>query len=171
MPQIPREPHDDDAEVRDDAPTEKAPQLESDEAPPAEAAAADEEDRPRESRVSVVSRPKEGDDDEYQWHTGAQRPHGAEDADRVRRRPQGLRPQQDPPGPEHGHSRGQDLDDPGAVGTGKSVCIKHMVGLLYPDEGDVLVHGQSVPNMQDDDLFEMRKKFGVLSRTSRSSAR
>jgi phospholipid/cholesterol/gamma-HCH transport system ATP-binding protein len=50
----------------------------------------------------------------------------------------------------------------GPSGTGKSVCIKHMVGLLYPDEGDVMVHGESVPNMRDDDLFEMRKKFGVL---------
>ena len=50
----------------------------------------------------------------------------------------------------------------GPSGTGKSVCIKHMVGLLYPDDGDVLVHGESVPNMEDDDLFEMRKKFGVL---------
>ena len=37
-----------------------------------------------------------------------------------------------------------------------------MVGLLYPDEGDILVHGESVPNMHDDELFEMRKKFGVL---------
>ena len=50
----------------------------------------------------------------------------------------------------------------GPSGTGKSVCIKHMVGLLYPDQGDVLVHGESVPGMADDDLFEMRKKFGVL---------
>jgi phospholipid/cholesterol/gamma-HCH transport system ATP-binding protein len=50
----------------------------------------------------------------------------------------------------------------GPSGTGKSVCIKHMVGLLYPDEGDVLVHGQSVPDMSDDDLFAMRRKFGVL---------
>ena len=50
----------------------------------------------------------------------------------------------------------------GPSGTGKSVCIKHMVGLLYPDEGDVLVHGESVPNMPDDQLFEMRKKFGLL---------
>ena len=50
----------------------------------------------------------------------------------------------------------------GPSGTGKSVCIKHMVGLLYPDDGDVLVHGESVPNMQDDELFDMRKKFGVL---------
>jgi phospholipid/cholesterol/gamma-HCH transport system ATP-binding protein len=50
----------------------------------------------------------------------------------------------------------------GPSGTGKSVCIKHMVGLLYPDEGDVLVHGRSVPSMADGELFEMRKKFGVL---------
>ncbi|HEX3802108.1 MAG TPA: ATP-binding cassette domain-containing protein [Solirubrobacteraceae bacterium] len=50
----------------------------------------------------------------------------------------------------------------GPSGTGKSVCIKHMVGLLYPDSGDVLVHGQSVPDMPDDQLFEMRKKFGLL---------
>jgi phospholipid/cholesterol/gamma-HCH transport system ATP-binding protein len=50
----------------------------------------------------------------------------------------------------------------GPSGTGKSVCIKHMVGLLYPDEGDVVVQGQSVPSLSDHDLFEMRKKFGVL---------
>jgi phospholipid/cholesterol/gamma-HCH transport system ATP-binding protein len=50
----------------------------------------------------------------------------------------------------------------GPSGTGKSVCIKHMVGLLYPDEGDVLVQGLSVPDMTDDELFAMRKKFGVL---------
>ncbi len=50
----------------------------------------------------------------------------------------------------------------GPSGTGKSVCIKHMVGLLYPDRGDILVHGHSVPNMPDSELFEMRKKFGLL---------
>jgi len=50
----------------------------------------------------------------------------------------------------------------GPSGTGKSVCIKHMVGLLYPDQGDVLVHGESVPHMTDDELFAMRRKFGVL---------
>jgi phospholipid/cholesterol/gamma-HCH transport system ATP-binding protein len=50
----------------------------------------------------------------------------------------------------------------GPSGTGKSVTIKHLVGLLYPDEGDVLVDGRSVPDLTDDELFEMRKKFGVL---------
>jgi phospholipid/cholesterol/gamma-HCH transport system ATP-binding protein len=50
----------------------------------------------------------------------------------------------------------------GPSGTGKSVCIKHIVGLLYPDAGDVIVHGRSVPSLPDKELFEMRKKFGVL---------
>jgi phospholipid/cholesterol/gamma-HCH transport system ATP-binding protein len=50
----------------------------------------------------------------------------------------------------------------GPSGTGKSVCIKHIVGLLYPDQGDVIVHGQSIPSLSDADLFETRRKFGVL---------
>ncbi len=50
----------------------------------------------------------------------------------------------------------------GPSGTGKSVCIKHIVGLLYPDQGDVIVHGQSIPSLPDGELFELRKKFGVL---------
>jgi phospholipid/cholesterol/gamma-HCH transport system ATP-binding protein len=50
----------------------------------------------------------------------------------------------------------------GPSGTGKSVCIKHIVGLLYPDQGDVLVQGVSIPSLADADLFEIRKKFGVL---------
>jgi phospholipid/cholesterol/gamma-HCH transport system ATP-binding protein len=50
----------------------------------------------------------------------------------------------------------------GPSGTGKSVCIKHIVGLLYPDSGDVIVQGQSVPGLPDEALFEMRRKFGVL---------
>jgi phospholipid/cholesterol/gamma-HCH transport system ATP-binding protein len=50
----------------------------------------------------------------------------------------------------------------GPSGTGKSVCIKHIVGLMYPDQGDVIVHGESIPSLKDDDLFELRKKFGVL---------
>jgi phospholipid/cholesterol/gamma-HCH transport system ATP-binding protein len=50
----------------------------------------------------------------------------------------------------------------GPSGTGKSVCIKHIVGLLYPDEGDVIVHGHSIPSLPDAELFELRKKFGVL---------
>jgi phospholipid/cholesterol/gamma-HCH transport system ATP-binding protein len=116
------------------------------------------------SRVSVVSELSDDDvDDEYQWHEDdKQRAHGGEDAlefidvHKAFGRNQILR------GLNMGLPEDRISMILGPSGTGKSVCIKHMVGLLYPDEGDVLVHGQSVPNMADDELFEMRKKFGVL---------
>jgi phospholipid/cholesterol/gamma-HCH transport system ATP-binding protein len=100
--------------------------------------------------------------DEYQWHTGLNRPTGVPDAvefvdvHKAFGRNKILR------GLNMGLPEGKISMILGPSGTGKSVCIKHMVGLLYPDEGDVLVHGESVPNMTDDELFEMRKKFGVL---------
>jgi phospholipid/cholesterol/gamma-HCH transport system ATP-binding protein len=50
----------------------------------------------------------------------------------------------------------------GPSGTGKSVLIKHLIGLLFPDRGDVLVHGRSVPNMTMRELLEVRKRFGIL---------
>ena len=101
-------------------------------------------------------------DDEYKWHTGLNRPTGRPDAvefvdvHKAFGRNRILR------GLNMGLPEGMISMILGPSGTGKSVCIKHMVGLLYPDEGDILVHGESVPNMLDDELFEMRKKFGVL---------
>ena len=50
----------------------------------------------------------------------------------------------------------------GPSGTGKSVLIKHLIGLLFPDYGDILVHGRSVPHMTTSQLLEMRQKFGIL---------
>jgi phospholipid/cholesterol/gamma-HCH transport system ATP-binding protein len=50
----------------------------------------------------------------------------------------------------------------GPSGTGKSVLLKHLIGLLFPDAGDVLVHGQSVPRMRMSELLEMRRRFGIL---------
>jgi phospholipid/cholesterol/gamma-HCH transport system ATP-binding protein len=50
----------------------------------------------------------------------------------------------------------------GPSGTGKSVLLKHIVALLYPDAGDIRVFGKSVVKMNDDDLFAMRENFGVL---------
>ena len=113
---------------------------------------------PDSSRVTVVSEP----DDEFRWHTGTQRPHGMPDAvefvdvHKAFGRNKILR------GLNMGLPEGKISMILGPSGTGKSVCIKHMVGLLYPDQGDIIVHGESVPNMQDDELFAMRKKFGVL---------
>src|SRR5690606_35411135 len=88
---------------------------------------------------------EEDDSDPYRWHTGEKRDHGGEDAieviDLVK---------------QFGNTRilnGLNLGLPddqismvlGPSGTGKSVLIKHVVGLLYPDSGDVLVHGESIP--------------------------
>jgi phospholipid/cholesterol/gamma-HCH transport system ATP-binding protein len=114
------------------------------------------------SRMSVVSEPERADDDEYKWHTGEQRPTGVKDAiefvdvHKAFGRNKILR------GLNMGIPEDKISMILGPSGTGKSVCIKHMVGLLYPDQGDVIVKGQSVPNMHDDELFDMRKRFGVL---------
>ncbi len=50
----------------------------------------------------------------------------------------------------------------GPSGTGKSVLLKHLIGLLRPDRGHIYVDGQDVPNLPERDLYEVRKMFGVL---------
>jgi phospholipid/cholesterol/gamma-HCH transport system ATP-binding protein len=50
----------------------------------------------------------------------------------------------------------------GRSGCGKSVLIKHIVGLLYPDEGFVKVEGQKVDEMNMEELYTLRRKFGFL---------
>jgi len=57
---------------------------------------------------------------------------------------------------------GQSLVVIGASGTGKSVLLKHIVGLLRPDSGEVWFDGQRVDTLADRDLMEMRKRFGFL---------
>src|SRR5687768_8059061 len=98
----------------------------------------------------------------YKWHSGTKRPHGSTDAIEFIDVKKSFGRNTILNGLNLGIPDDQISMILGPSGTGKSVCIKHMVGLLYPDEGDVLVHGESVPNLQDDELFEMRKKFGVL---------
>jgi phospholipid/cholesterol/gamma-HCH transport system ATP-binding protein len=50
----------------------------------------------------------------------------------------------------------------GPSGTGKSVFLKHLVGLLRPDRGQVLVGDQNISALRGNALYEVRKKFGVL---------
>ncbi len=104
-----------------------------------------------------------GDEDEYQWHSDNQAENTAdEDAIEFIDVTKAFGSNVILNGLSLGIPENQISMILGPSGTGKSVCINHMVGLLYPDEGEVLVHGQSVPNMADEELFEMRKKFGVL---------
>jgi len=133
--------------------------------PAAETAAA----RESSSRVSVVDEqpprpapPDGASEEEYKWHTYRVYPSGRPDAVEFIDMYKAFGRNRILRGLNMGLPEGMVSMILGPSGTGKSVCIKHMVGLLYPDQGDVLVHGQSVPNMADDDLFEMRKKFGLL---------
>jgi phospholipid/cholesterol/gamma-HCH transport system ATP-binding protein len=50
----------------------------------------------------------------------------------------------------------------GPSGTGKSVLLKHIVGLLRPDAGEVYYRDQRVDNMQERQLEPIRKRFGFL---------
>ena len=50
----------------------------------------------------------------------------------------------------------------GPSGTGKSVLLRHVVGLLFPDKGDVRVAGKSVPGLSEDELLELRRNVGML---------
>jgi phospholipid/cholesterol/gamma-HCH transport system ATP-binding protein len=49
----------------------------------------------------------------------------------------------------------------GPSGTGKSVLIKHLVGLIAPDAGEVIVDGQDVWQMTENERYDMRRRFGV----------
>ena len=50
----------------------------------------------------------------------------------------------------------------GPSGTGKSVLLKHIVGLLEPDHGEIRVFGENIWNVSREERYELRKRFGVL---------
>ena len=58
--------------------------------------------------------------------------------------------------------KGETLVIIGRSGCGKSVLIKHIVGLFEPDSGYVKVEGRIVGDLTKKELYELRKKFGVL---------
>jgi phospholipid/cholesterol/gamma-HCH transport system ATP-binding protein len=57
---------------------------------------------------------------------------------------------------------GESITVIGQSGCGKSVLLKHLVGLLEPDAGEVVVDGERITGARRRDLYEIRKKFGVL---------
>src|SRR5947199_7378244 len=71
---------------------------------------------------------------------------------------------------EHHVLRGVDLDVErgkiniiiGGSGQGKSVLMKHLMGLLKPDAGHIWVDGEDVVPMDDYQLNVVRRKFGML---------
>src|ERR671921_3005408 len=109
------------------------------------APAQQERPEPREDvPENILAQTREGEDP-YLWHSGRTREHGATDAVEFIDVRKSFGRNTILNGLNLGLPDGQISMILGPSGTGKSVCIKHMVGLLYPDEGDVLVHGESVP--------------------------
>jgi phospholipid/cholesterol/gamma-HCH transport system ATP-binding protein len=50
----------------------------------------------------------------------------------------------------------------GRSGGGKSILLKHLIGLLHPDSGEVLVDGEPIAHMSERRLLEVRRRFGML---------
>jgi len=50
----------------------------------------------------------------------------------------------------------------GRSGGGKSVLLKHLIALLQPDSGDVLIDGESIVRMNERQLLRIREKFGMV---------
>jgi phospholipid/cholesterol/gamma-HCH transport system ATP-binding protein len=58
--------------------------------------------------------------------------------------------------------RGETMVVIGGSGSGKSVLLKHVIGLMKPDQGRVVVDGQEVGGLNETQLTDLRKKFGML---------
>ncbi len=71
---------------------------------------------------------------------------------------------------EHHVLRGIDLVVPsgstlvilGGSGSGKTVCMKHLIGLLKPDKGQVIVDGEDLVPLGAEELARVRRKFGMV---------
>src|SRR6266436_1835357 len=57
---------------------------------------------------------------------------------------------------------GETLAIIGRSGGGKSVLLKHLVGLMQPDTGEIWIQGQNIIGMSERQLGEIRKKVGIL---------
>lgn len=58
--------------------------------------------------------------------------------------------------------KGESLVILGGSGTGKTVCLKHIVGLIAPDEGRVFVEGKDVSQYDDNQFLPIRRRVGFL---------
>ena len=62
--------------------------------------------------------------------------------------------------------KGESMVVIGGSGSGKSVLLKHIIGILKPDAGKVLIDGVDLALLKESELYEVRKKFGMLFQMS-----
>jgi phospholipid/cholesterol/gamma-HCH transport system ATP-binding protein len=58
--------------------------------------------------------------------------------------------------------RGEVLVILGGSGMGKSVTLRHMLGLEAPDDGRIIVEDEDITDLPEEELYRVRKKFGML---------
>ncbi len=59
-------------------------------------------------------------------------------------------------------SKGESAVIIGGSGCGKSVLLRHIIGLIHPDSGDVIIEGKSIVDLNERQLIKIRRKFGML---------
>ncbi len=59
-------------------------------------------------------------------------------------------------------ARGETLAIIGRSGGGKSVLLKHLIGLMRPDAGEIWIEGQNIIDMSERNLASIRQKVGIL---------
>src|SRR6185436_21158431 len=59
-------------------------------------------------------------------------------------------------------AKGESVVIIGRSGGGKSILLKHLIGLLKPDSGEVLIEGENITGMNERQLLNVRRKFGML---------
>lgn len=57
---------------------------------------------------------------------------------------------------------GETLVVMGGSGCGKSTFLRHLIGAIRPDEGEVIMFGKNIATASEDEMDEVRKKFGML---------
>lgn len=59
-------------------------------------------------------------------------------------------------------NRGETMVIMGGSGCGKSTLLRHIVGAIKPDRGEIHIDGKNIVGMKEDEMNEVRKKFGIL---------
>jgi phospholipid/cholesterol/gamma-HCH transport system ATP-binding protein len=80
----------------------------------------------------------------------------------VRELKKSFGPQPTLDGVSFGIEKGDSLVIIGRSGCGKSVLLKHIIGLLQPDSGRVVIDGEDITQMNERDLIRVRSKFGMV---------